>query len=80
MVVGFLALAGLDAEMGIVMLIYLTHAYNDRGAEGKMNTKADLYEAVIEGTGQRIRPKVMTVTAIIAGLLPLMWSTGTGLT
>ncbi|MEK7880903.1 MAG: efflux RND transporter permease subunit [Deltaproteobacteria bacterium] len=77
-VVGFLALAGLDAEMGIVMLIYLTHAWNDRGAEGKMNTKADLYEAVIEGTVQRIRPKVMTVTAIIAGLLPLMWSTGTG--
>jgi len=77
-VVGFLALAGLDAEMGIVMLIYLTHAYNDRGALGKMNTKADLYEAVIEGTVQRIRPKVMTVTAIIAGLLPLMWSAGTG--
>ncbi len=76
--VGFLALAGLDAETGIVMLIYLTHAYNDRVAQGKMNSRADLYDAIMEGTVLRVRPKLMTVTAIIAGLLPIMWSTGTG--
>lgn len=76
--VGFIALAGLDAEMGIVMLIYLDHAYNERVSQGKMTTSADLYEAVIEGTVMRVRPKLMTVTAIIAGLLPIMWSAGTG--
>ncbi|MBI5344796.1 MAG: efflux RND transporter permease subunit, partial [Deltaproteobacteria bacterium] len=76
--VGFIALAGLDAEMGIVMLIYLDHAYNERMAQGKMTTLADLYDAVIEGTVMRVRPKLMTVTAIIAGLLPIMWSSGTG--
>jgi len=76
--VGFIALAGLDAEMGIVMLIYLDHAYNERLSEGKMTSVSDLYDAVIEGTVMRVRPKLMTVTAIIAGLLPIMWSSGTG--
>ncbi|MBI5888534.1 MAG: efflux RND transporter permease subunit [Deltaproteobacteria bacterium] len=76
--VGFLALAGLDAEMGIVMLIYLDHAYRDRQEKGMMNTAGDLREAVIEGTVMRVRPKLMTITAIIAGLLPIMWSTGAG--
>ncbi len=76
--VGFIALAGLDAEMGIVMLIYLDHAYNERVSQGKMTSSADLHEAVIEGTVMRVRPKLMTVTAIIAGLLPIMWSSGTG--
>jgi Cu(I)/Ag(I) efflux system membrane protein CusA/SilA len=76
--VGFLALAGLDAETGIVMLIYLTNAYKGRVSEGRMKTKADLYDAIMEGTVMRVRPKVMTVTAIIAGLLPIMWSAGTG--
>ncbi|MBI5643037.1 MAG: efflux RND transporter permease subunit [Deltaproteobacteria bacterium] len=76
--VGFLALAGLDAETGIVMLIYLLHSYNGRMAEGRMKTKEDLYDSIIEGTVLRVRPKLMTVTAIIAGLLPIMWSTGTG--
>lgn len=77
-VVGFIALAGLDAETGVVMLIYLDHAYNERYYTGKMKTLNDLYEAVMEGAVNRVRPKVMTITAIIAGLLPIMWSTGTG--
>ena len=76
--VGFIALAGLDAETGIVMLIYLKHAYEKRVAEGKMNSMSDLHEAIIEGSVMRVRPKLMTVTAIIAGLLPIMWGTGTG--
>ncbi|TAN64393.1 efflux RND transporter permease subunit [bacterium] len=76
--VGFLALAGLDAEMGIVMLIYLNHAYAAKKDAGKMNTLKDLQEAVIEGSVMRVRPKLMTITAIIAGLVPIMWSTGTG--
>ncbi|CAG1065432.1 Cation efflux system protein CusA [uncultured bacterium] len=76
--VGFIALAGLDAEMGIVMLIYLDQAWAKRKAEGRLNTKADLNEAIMEGTVLRVRPKVMTVTAIIFGLLPIMWSMGTG--
>jgi Cu(I)/Ag(I) efflux system membrane protein CusA/SilA len=76
--VGFIALAGLDAEMGIVMLIYLDQAWARRKAEGRLSTKADLHEAIMEGTVMRVRPKVMTVTAIIFGLLPIMWSMGTG--
>ncbi|MBI5599149.1 MAG: efflux RND transporter permease subunit, partial [Deltaproteobacteria bacterium] len=76
--VGFLALAGLDAETGIVMLIYLIHSYDRHVAEGKMNTKADLHAAIMDGTVLRVRPKLMTVVAIIAGLLPIMWSTGAG--
>ena len=76
--VGFIALAGLDAEMGIVMLIYLDQAWAKRKAEGRLNTKADLNEAIMEGTVLRVRPKLMTVSAIIFGLLPIMWSTGTG--
>ncbi|MBI5491735.1 MAG: efflux RND transporter permease subunit [Deltaproteobacteria bacterium] len=76
--VGFLALAGLDAEMGIVMLIYLDHAYKERKTEGRMNSIMDLHEAIMDGTVMRVRPKLMTVIAIIAGLLPIMWSMGTG--
>lgn len=76
--VGFIALAGLDAEMGIIMLIYLDQACNKRLSEGRMNTRADLDGAIMDGTVLRVRPKLMTVTAIIAGLLPIMWSTGTG--
>ncbi|MBW7957170.1 MAG: efflux RND transporter permease subunit [Deltaproteobacteria bacterium] len=76
--VGFLALAGLDAETGIIMLIYLKHAHEKRVSEGRMNSRADLYEAIREGAVLRVRPKVMTAMAIIAGLLPIMWSTGTG--
>jgi Cu(I)/Ag(I) efflux system membrane protein CusA/SilA len=76
--VGFIALAGVAAETGVVMLIYLDHAYNDRRFHGQMNTVKDLYAAVIEGAVERVRPKMMTVTAIMAGLLPIMWGGGTG--
>jgi Cu(I)/Ag(I) efflux system membrane protein CusA/SilA len=72
--VGLIALAGLDAETGVVMLLYLDHAWEKFRAEGRMRNIADLREAVIEGAVQRIRPKVMTVCAILFGLLPIMWS------
>ena len=76
--VGFIALAGVAAETGVVMLIYLDHAYRDRKFAGKLNSLGDLYDAVIEGAVERVRPKMMTVTAIMAGLLPLFWGHGTG--
>ena len=80
--VGFIALAGVAAETGVVMLIYLDHAWEEvrkkRKAEGKRPTAADLYAAVMEGAVERVRPKMMTVVAIMAGLLPIMWSSGTG--
>ena len=76
--VGFIALAGVAAETGVVMLIYLDSAYNERYYHGKMNTLWDLYDAVMEGAVERVRPKMMTVIAIMAGLLPIMWGTGTG--
>ena len=72
--VGLIALAGLDAETGVVMLLYLDHAWEKFRDEGRMNTIADLYAAVKEGAVQRIRPKIMTVCAILFGLLPIMWS------
>jgi Cu(I)/Ag(I) efflux system membrane protein CusA/SilA len=72
--VGLIALAGLDAETGVVMLLYLDHAWEKYKAQGRMNSIEDLYAAVIEGAVQRIRPKIMTVCAIIFGLLPIMWS------
>ncbi|WP_265943006.1 efflux RND transporter permease subunit [Dechloromonas sp. A34] len=80
--VGFIALAGVAAETGVIMLIYLDHAWTAirerRIAEGKPPTTADLYAAVMEGAVERVRPKMMTVTAIMAGLLPILWGTGTG--
>ena len=76
--VGIIALAGVDAETGVIMLLYLDHAYDRRKREGHMNSLKDLEEAVIEGAVQRIRPKMMTVLAILMGLLPIMWSSGTG--
>jgi copper/silver efflux system protein len=75
--VGFIALAGVAAETGVVMLIYLDHAWSAARAAG-WPTVADLYAAVMSGAVERVRPKMMTVTAIMAGLLPIMWSTGTG--
>jgi hypothetical protein len=72
--VGLIALAGLDAETGVVMLLYLDHAWEKFRAEGRMRTVADLNAAVIEGAVQRIRPKIMTICAILFGLLPIMWS------
>ncbi|MDW7772601.1 MAG: CusA/CzcA family heavy metal efflux RND transporter [Desulfobulbaceae bacterium] len=76
--VGIIALAGLDAETGVVMLLYLDMAYTKWSGKGRMLTRGDLLQAVHNGAVQRIRPKLMTVTAIIAGLLPIMWSTGAG--
>jgi copper/silver efflux system protein len=80
--VGFIALAGVAAETGVVMLIYLDHALNEVkancAAEGRPFTRDDLREAIMLGAVERVRPKMMTVVAIIAGLLPIMWSTGTG--
>jgi Cu(I)/Ag(I) efflux system membrane protein CusA/SilA len=76
--VGLIALAGIDAETGVVMLLYLDQAYEERAARGEMRNFADLIAAVKEGAVQRIRPKMMTMAAILFGLLPIMWSSGSG--
>ncbi len=80
--VGFIALAGVAAETGVVMLIYLDHAWaavrQKSALAGRPPTATDLYAAVMEGAVERVRPKMMTVVAIMAGLLPIMWSTGAG--
>jgi len=80
--VGFIALAGVAAETGVVMLIYLEHALKEQRElaerDGRALTRDDLHRAVIVGAVERVRPKMMTVTAITAGLLPILWSTGAG--
>jgi Cu(I)/Ag(I) efflux system membrane protein CusA/SilA len=76
--VGIIALAGVDAETGVVMLLYLDSAYDKFKAEGRMRSLRDLQDAVEEGAVKRIRPKMMTVMAILMGLLPIMWSQGAG--
>ena len=76
--VGLIALADLDAETGVVMLLYLDIAYETWKREGRMATYADLVEAVDHGAVQRIRPKMMTVAAILFSLVPILWATGTG--
>jgi len=76
--VGMIALMGLDAETGVFMLLFLDLAYYDAVRAGKMRTLQDLREAIIHGAVKRIRPKMMTVTAAFAGLMPIMWSMGTG--
>jgi Cu(I)/Ag(I) efflux system membrane protein CusA/SilA len=80
--VGFIALVGVAAETGVVMLIYLNKALEEHRArcdqEGRKLTREDLRAAVMEGAVLRVRPKMMTVVAIMAGLLPIMWGTGTG--
>jgi copper/silver efflux system protein len=76
--VGIIALAGVAAETGVVMLVYLDEAYERRVREGRMATVQDLRDAILEGAVQRVRPKMMTVAAIMGGLLPIMWTTGTG--
>ena len=76
--VGMIALAGLDAETGVVMLLYLKLAHRDRVARGELRDRQDLTEAIVEGAAHRIRPKMMTVCAILFGLLPIMWGHGTG--
>jgi Cu(I)/Ag(I) efflux system membrane protein CusA/SilA len=76
--VGIIALAGLDAETGVVMLLYLDLAYEKWKKEGKLKTKSDLQDAIMFGAVKRIRPKIMTVSVILAGLVPIMFSHGTG--
>ncbi len=76
--VGFIALAGVASEFGVVMLIYLDQAVSQREREGSLNTRADLLEAIVAGAVLRVRPKAMTVAVILAGLLPIMLGTGTG--
>ncbi|MCC7194511.1 MAG: efflux RND transporter permease subunit [Gemmatimonadaceae bacterium] len=76
--IGFIALAGVAAETGVVMLIYLDHAWAAHRASGAPPTARDLYDAVIEGAVERVRPKMMTVTAIMAGLIPILLGNGTG--
>jgi Cu(I)/Ag(I) efflux system membrane protein CusA/SilA len=80
--VGFIALAGVAAETGVIMLVYLDHAWDERRAAalaaGRASTRADLYQAIMVGAVERVRPKMMTVVAIMAGLLPILWSTGAG--
>jgi Cu(I)/Ag(I) efflux system membrane protein CusA/SilA len=76
--IGIIALAGLDAETGVVMLLYLDLSYNQWKAEGRLTGIGDLKEAIMHGAVKRIRPKIMTVSVILAGLVPIMFSTGTG--
>jgi copper/silver efflux system protein len=76
--VGFIALAGVAAETGVVMLIYLDHAWQDATRDGRRPTLGDLVAAVEHGAVTRVRPKLMTVLAIMLGLVPALWSHGTG--
>jgi len=76
--VGVIALVGVSTEIGVIMVMYLNQSLNRFQAEGRLRSWSDLLEAVHAGAVQRVRPIAMTVTAIIAGLLPIMWSQGTG--
>ena len=76
--VGLIALMGLDAETGVFMLLFLDLAYDDAVKNGKMRSRQDLIDAIIHGAVKRVRPKMMTVAAAFMGLLPIMWSMGTG--
>lgn len=76
--IGFIALAGVAAETGVIMLIYLDHSYRDGIAAGQIKSRADVDAAVSKGAVERVRPKLMTVTAIMAGLVPILWSHGAG--
>lgn len=76
--VGLIALLGVDAETGVVMLLYLDKAYEESVGRGRMRTRPELVDAVYDGAVKRVRPKMMTASVILAGLLPIMWSSGTG--
>ena len=76
--IGVIALAGLDAETGVVMLLYLDLAYEEWRQKGLLRNAGDLRDAIYHGAVKRVRPKAMTVFAAFMGLLPIMWSTGTG--
>ena len=76
--VGYIALFGIAVETGVVMVVYLNEAYDNRVTEGRLTSEGDVEEAVIEGAVQRLRPKLMTVTAVILSLAPILWETGIG--
>jgi Cu(I)/Ag(I) efflux system membrane protein CusA/SilA len=76
--VGFIALTGIAAEFGVVMLVYLDNALDSRREQGQLRNGNDLVAAIMEGAVQRVRPKAMTVAVVVAGLLPIMFSEGTG--
>jgi Cu(I)/Ag(I) efflux system membrane protein CusA/SilA len=76
--VGMIALMGLDAETGVFMLLFLDLSYEEARAQGRLGTLGDLHEAIVHGAVKRVRPKMMTVTAAFMGLMPIMWSVGTG--
>ncbi len=76
--VGLIALLGVDAETGVFMLLYLDLAYDKARQEGRLRSLADLHQAIVEGAARRIRPKFMTTATMFLGLLPIMWSMGTG--
>jgi Cu(I)/Ag(I) efflux system membrane protein CusA/SilA len=76
--VGMIALMGLDAETGVFMLLFLDLSYHERLSQGRLRTYDDLKEAVVHGAVKRVRPKIMTVMAMFMGLIPIMWSMGTG--
>ena len=73
-----IALSGLAAEFGVIMLVYLDDAIARYQKAGQLNTLEDLHHALIDGAVLRVRPKAMTVAVILAGLLPILWGTGTG--
>jgi copper/silver efflux system protein len=76
--VGFIALAGVSTEIGVIMIIYLDHAFETQRQQKDRLSKAELFEAITAGAAERVRPIMMTASAIIAGLLPIMWSSETG--
>ena len=76
--VGLIALLGIDAETGVYMLLYLDLAYEEAKRQGRLSTAAELTEAIVQGAAKRLRPKFMTFATMCVGLLPIMWSTGTG--
>jgi Cu(I)/Ag(I) efflux system membrane protein CusA/SilA len=76
--VGLIALLGVDAETGVFMLLYLDLAFERATREGRMGTREQLHEAVVAGAARRIRPKLMTVATMVVGLVPILWSSGTG--
>jgi len=76
--VGIIALLGIDAETGVYMLLYLDLAYQQALHQGRLRSRADLWEAIVQGAAKRLRPKFMTFATMFIGLLPIMWSTGTG--
>jgi copper/silver efflux system protein len=78
--VGLIALAGVATEIAVVLLVYLDQAFHRREQEGRLRNRGELLEAVREGAGERVRPVLMTATAVIGGLLPILWGGGTGAT